>query len=276
MKKLWLTYAWKDNEDLDIDFIVKELDKQDIDLKFDRRNLVPGQRLWSQIGGHITDPDQCDAWGIVLTANSLRSEACVEELSYALDRALKSGEEGFPVFALLHGISPSQLPPALKIRLCIALENNDWTEKVVAAVNRTAPGFIPKEDLSKFIISEHIIKPGDYCLEIRPRFDRISPFMIGVKLEEKESKKIKKCWPGSAGRVPTTVMMQGVSPGKGTLPDGSEWWIWEHDNEINSTSSSYLFYEERPTCLWIGHPKKPEFINLLSDSPASEISSKPS
>ena len=92
MKKLWLTYAWSDNEDKDIDFIIQELDKTDIKVKFDRRNLVPGQRLWTQIGGFITDPNECDAWGIVLTKNSINSKACIEELSYALDRAINSIE----------------------------------------------------------------------------------------------------------------------------------------------------------------------------------------
>jgi len=87
-KKLWLTYAWKDNDDRDIDFIVQELDNAGIDVHFDRRNLVPGQRLWTQIAGAITDPALCNAWGIVLTGNSLASKACVEELASALDRAL--------------------------------------------------------------------------------------------------------------------------------------------------------------------------------------------
>ena len=52
-KKLWLTYAWKDNEDKDIDFIVQKLDEAGLEVKFDRRNLVPGQRLWVQIGGQL-------------------------------------------------------------------------------------------------------------------------------------------------------------------------------------------------------------------------------
>src|SRR5688572_7011361 len=89
-KKLWLTYAWKDNEDRDIDFIVQVLDGLPLDVRFDRRSLVPGQRLWAQIGGAITDPETCDAWAIVLTANSLASQPCIEELSYALGRALDS------------------------------------------------------------------------------------------------------------------------------------------------------------------------------------------
>jgi hypothetical protein len=121
MKKLWLTYAWKDNEDKDIDYIIHELDKINLIVKFDRKNLIPGQRLWTQIGGLITDPHECDAWGIVLTPNSILSQSCIEELSYALDRALSVNGSEFPLFALLHNISANELPPALKIRLCIPL-----------------------------------------------------------------------------------------------------------------------------------------------------------
>ena len=77
MKKLWLTYAWKDNEDQNLDYIVQELDKLDLEVKFDRRNLIPGQRLWDQIGTQITDPEQCEAWGILLTSNSLKSGPCI-------------------------------------------------------------------------------------------------------------------------------------------------------------------------------------------------------
>jgi len=61
MKKLWLTYAWIDNEDKNIDFIIKELDSLGIEVKFDRRNIVPGKRLWQQIGNKIIDSDKCDA-----------------------------------------------------------------------------------------------------------------------------------------------------------------------------------------------------------------------
>ena len=48
--------------------------------------FIPGQRLWSQIGGVITDPAECDAWAIILMPNSIQSQPCIEELSYALDR----------------------------------------------------------------------------------------------------------------------------------------------------------------------------------------------
>jgi len=254
MKKLWITYAWKDNEDKDIDFIVKALDETDIELKFDKRNLIPGQRLWQQIGGHITDPNECESWGIVLTKNSVQSEGCIEELSYALDRALSTKGDVFPIFALLHEISYRELPPALKIRLCIALENNDWVKQVISAVNKTAPGFTPDKDLSNSILTEHKTNDG-FCLEIKPRFDRISPFSVVVDYNEKKSKNVTNCMPGPAGMIPSGGMMTMWHDQESTLTDGTHCWIWQGNNEANSTSSYYLFYKKCPKRIWFGHPK---------------------
>lgn len=116
-KKLWLTYAREDNEDRDIDFIVQVLDGLPLDVRFDRRSLVPGQRLWTQFGGAITDPAECDAWGIVLTANSLTSQSLIEELCSALGWALGSNGSSFPVWALLQKVAAKDVPPALCVRL---------------------------------------------------------------------------------------------------------------------------------------------------------------
>lgn len=255
MKKLWLTYAWKDNEDKDIDFIIKELDKSEIEIKFDRRNLVPGQRLWQQIGGQITDPHECQAWSIILTKNSIDSEACIEELSYALDRTLSTNGKTFPIVALLHGISPSQLPPALKIRLCISLENNDnWVNQIIAAVNGTPTGYIPPSELSPFIFQEHATDKG-YCLEIRPRFDRISPFAIAVNYEEKASGNVVNGDFGPAGIIPSGHVAFNWMEGENKLTDGTKCYIWGADNEINSTTSMYLFYKTKPKRIWCGHQK---------------------
>ena len=257
MKKLWLTYAWKDNEDKDIDFIIKKLDETDIEVKFDRRNLVPGQRLWQQIGKHITDPNECEAWGIVLTKNSINREECIEELSYAHDRALNDKGNVFPIFALLHGILPRELPPALKIRLCIVLENNNWVDQVIAAVNKTAPGFTPLEELSKFILHEHKTDEG-YCLEIRPRFDRISPFAIAVDYHEKESGNVIRGNFGPSGIIPNGHVAHNWIDSETTLTDGTHCWIWGASNEINSTNSIFLFYKKRPKRIWFGHQQNLE------------------
>ena len=255
MKKLWLTYAWEDNEDKDIDFIIKELDSLDVEVKFDRRNLIPGQILWEQIGSNITDPNKCDAWGIVLTKNSIKSKKCMEELYYALDRALDEREGDFPILGLLHGILPGDLPLALKIRLCIVLENSNWAEQVVAAINKTGPGFTPPENLSDFILQEYKTKNGK-CLEIKPRFDRISPFRIAVEYKEKEFGNVIKGSFGPSGIIPNSHVALNWIDSESTLTDGTRCWVWGADNEINSTNSMFLFYKKRPKRIWFGQPKK--------------------
>ncbi len=75
MGKLWLTYAWKDNQDQDVDHVVGDLKRVGLDVAFDRAHIIPGQRLWSQIDKGISDP-QTDGWAILATENSLSSEPC--------------------------------------------------------------------------------------------------------------------------------------------------------------------------------------------------------
>jgi len=258
MKKLWLTYAWADNEDQDIDFIIQELDKTELDVQFDRRNLIPGQRLWTQIGGTITDPKECNAWGVVLTQNSINSQPCIEEIAYALDRALSAKSEGFPLFALLHNISTSNLPPALKIRLCIPLENNNWVDQVVSAVKKKPPGFVPS-GLNDWVLNEHTVE-GGYALEIRPRFDRISPFAVAVDLEEKESGNVTGSSLGPAGQIPTGYVAHSRIDSETTLTDGTKAWVWGADNEANSTFSYFLFYKTKPLRIWFGHQQKLKLV----------------
>lgn len=260
MKKLWLTYAWKDNDDRDIDFIIHELEKTDsIEVKFDRRNLVPGQRLWDQIGTFITDPDECDAWGIILTPNSIVSQACIEELSYALDRALNVQSKGFPLFALLYNISASEVPPALKIRLGILLEDPNWVQKTVAAVKKLAPSY-KSTNISRYVVKKHKTKDG-FCLEMRPRFEKISPFFVAVDYDEKKSGNIIKYRGGPAGRPPGSFIGFGTNDFEAKLPDETRVWVWKADNEANSTYSYYLYYKRDLKRVWCG--KKQEMRKFM-------------
>jgi hypothetical protein len=261
MKKLWLTYAWLDNEDQDIDFIVQELDQMDLEVKFDRRNLVLGQRLWDQIGEQITNEVECEAWGIVLTQNSLNSAACMEELAYALNRALEIKGASFPMFALMKDdVRAKDLPPSLKVRLCIPLTNNDWTSQVEAACHKRPTGFTPS-GLTSFVITEHITDNG-FCLEIRPRFDRIAPVAIAVDKEEKVSGNVTGSSLGPAGIIPTGFVAHSRIDSETTLTNGTPVWVWGADNETNSIYSYFLFYKSRPPRIWFGHQQNLTLINF--------------
>lgn len=248
-KKLWLTYAWKDNEDKNIDFIINELSKTSLIVKFDRKNLIPGQRLWTQIGGIITDPNECDAWGLVLTNNSLNSQACIEELSYALDRALSTKDESFPMFALLKDISFEMLPPSLKVRLGISLEEDNWVNKVIAAVNKVSVGFESSE-IRPFILTVY-----SQCLEIRPRLERIAPFVVAVDIQEQVSGNVIRCTQGPAKQIPVASVKVNSQESNSKLSDGTDIYYWKANNEASSINSYYLFFKNTPPKrIWVGHP----------------------
>ena len=134
MATVWVTYAWSDNENGDIDFVAQELERAGLTVKLDRWNLTAGKRLWEQIDAFICDSDECDAWLLVATTNSLSSEPCKEEFAYALDRALGSRGEEFPVIALFITHTDSSLIPAgIRTRLHVSITDPDWKERIVAA-----------------------------------------------------------------------------------------------------------------------------------------------
>jgi len=87
-RKLWVTYAWVDNQHKDVDFIIGQITSLDIDVKFDRASIIPGRRIWESAGQIISDPEQCDAWAMVVSSNSLASLPCTEELYLAVDQVL--------------------------------------------------------------------------------------------------------------------------------------------------------------------------------------------
>jgi hypothetical protein len=54
MAKLWLTYAWKDNQDQDVDHVVGELKRVGLDVAFDRAHIYPRpEALVSNRQGHF-------------------------------------------------------------------------------------------------------------------------------------------------------------------------------------------------------------------------------
>ncbi|MBI4566247.1 MAG: toll/interleukin-1 receptor domain-containing protein [Planctomycetes bacterium] len=138
---LWVTYAWKDNDEGDFDYFVNALGATQVPAAYDKVQLIPGRTLWAQIGDRIMN-GRFSGWAILLTPNSLSSPACKEELEYALTRALQRGND-FPLIGLLHGIPISECPPALQVRLCVDLRSADWVEQVKAGVENRPPSRVP-------------------------------------------------------------------------------------------------------------------------------------
>jgi hypothetical protein len=141
---LWVTYAWKDNEEGNFDYLIQELNAFGINTLYDKIAIVPGQRLWTQIAEHISAPDT-EGWAYLITPNSLASQPCLEELAYAINRTLESKNGQFPLIGLvIPGVAFNDVPLSLKVRLCVSLSNLNWKNQIKAALELRPPTLINK------------------------------------------------------------------------------------------------------------------------------------
>jgi hypothetical protein len=171
--RLWITYAWKDNAGGNFDFLVSQLEAAGVDTTFDKVALIPGRRLWDQIAARIEDPE-LNGWAILLTQESIKSEACKEELAYALDRALSKKSENFPLFGLLHQVNVQEVPAPLRARLLIDMQNPQWPQLVVAGLKGVPPEKAPTTTtryIWKTILDFR--GQGTLAITVNPRFGEL-------------------------------------------------------------------------------------------------------
>ena len=251
MATAWITYAWVDNQDRDVDFIAQELVRAGLNVKLDRWNLTAGKRLWDQIANFITDRSESDAWLFHATQNSLASEPCREELAYALDRALTSRGDGFPIIAMFPStVERNLIPASIRVRLFVSLADPDWKERIVAAVEGR-PLSVTTTQVQPFVMQSisPVPEPFQYTIEFRPRAGVWYPFIFAVPVSEKDRVGFAlRC--GPPRRMPH---LGGVvfSRGEGLSPNGR--WYFELGGEAASpTNSYYAFLREMPSALLFG------------------------
>jgi TIR domain len=252
MASIWLTYAWDDNKDSDVDFAAQELVAAGLDVKLDRWNISAGRRLWEQIERFIQDRTECDAWLLYATENSLGSEACREEYAYALDRALRSRGDTFPVIALFpDSVDTALIPAGIRTRLYVSLTDPDWKERVLAAAVARAPQ-IQRRPVTPFLIRVHDLTNDNptqnHAIEVRPRAGTWSPFVLLVPIGEKDAVQPDLIH-GPAGRLPATSIT-GIA-GTGTSQDG-RWHYIKATNQATPTQSYYLLCAKLPSEMAFG------------------------
>ena len=266
MRKLWLTYAWTDNDEQDIDYCVQRLTDAGLNVNLDRFNLSAGYHLWAQIEQYITDPAYTDAWLIFATPNSLASKKCQEELQWALNRALEERGISFPLLALFPTQVGNDLIPApIKSRLFVSLEDDDWVERILAAVEGRQPN-ISTERLEPYSLTIHQdegqSKP--YSVELRPRpgAAKWSPFLAAVPADE--AKQIDPgILPGPKNRPFRGAMVS--HPTRGYSHDGN-WYVMTASDEASPEKSYYLICRDLPSKLVFGNEDGPQYSVELSSS----------
>jgi hypothetical protein len=248
LPSVWITYAWSDNSDQEFDYLAEQLRKRGLDVRFDRVQLLAGQRLWFQIADHIQD-QSLDAWAILVTENSLRSEACREELSYALDRALSERGAEFPLIGIVPGpVDRSLLPLAIKSRLYINLSDPTWRDQVFDAVVRqkSEPDTRP---VNPFGLREHLDQPLP-AIEFWPRIGTWSPFFVAVPRHDAEC--ISFLYPGSRGFMPGGIVTSVAHGYRQFQTQDGAYEVHSCDDEISATRSAHVIFNKIPDRLIFG------------------------
>jgi hypothetical protein len=256
MDKLWLTYAWIDNEQADVDHVIGELRRAGLDVHYDRRQIIPGQRIWPQIDAAISDPAQVDGWAIFATKHSLQSEPCKEELAYAHDRALRKRGGDFPLIGIFpEPIDRELVPSALITRLYVTLQDPNWAKLIVDGVRRKRTE-LSDNNVRPFILRWHPPFEGDLQLELRPRSGRWYPCFVTLLNEERS--RLKFVVQGPAGLPPSAAMTSEV----GVASVDGLWSGIEINHSIDNLNSAYAVFTSPPSQLRFGS-KEDAFISEI-------------
>ena len=243
--RIWLTYAWKDNEDRQIDYVIGSLKSQKLEVGYDRARLIPGQRLWPQLDAAISDPN-LDAWAIYATKESLNSEPCLEELAYALDRALRTRGASFPIIGIFpEPIDRSLIPSALATRLYVTLQDPDWAEKVAAGVTLTAPKTTVRPVPACLLKAYE--QNGKLIIEVRPRAGRWLPCLFLVPNDERD--KLLSVQYAPAERLPQVTLTLGISPVQG---DDGKYSGFRIEQAVDNLNSIFATLSSSPSSIVVG------------------------
>jgi hypothetical protein len=252
-KTVWITYAWSDNHNDDVDFIAQELERAGLKVKLDRWVIKAGQKLWPQIEEFIQSPDQCDSWLMVATQNSLGSEPCKEEYAYALDRALRTRGGDFPVMAVFPStVDATLIPAGIRVRLHVSLADPDWKERIVSATEGRQAEIVRKH-IAPYVKTIHILpmeiggSGRRFAIEVRPRAGTWAPFVAGIPAAEKENVE-PFLTHQPAGRPPTgsTMLFNVIKQHDRGL------YLCSAGNEATPTMSYFLLCKELPSRLVFG------------------------
>mgnify|MGYP001565176638 FL=1 len=260
MSTIWITYAWNDNTECDVDFVAQELVRVGVQVKLGLWSVRASERLWEQIERFIQEDTESDAWLIYATLNSLGSKACKAEFSCALDRAFNRRGNNFPVIAIFPGpVDNSLLPAGNRTRLYVSLTDLEWKERVKAAAEERGPS-PARPQLEPFAIQIHrdtAAAVQRLAIEVRPRAGAWSPFFAAVPLSEKDRVQ-PHIMHGPRGQV----LRGGALSDTGEAPYSNDaWWVMFAQNEATPTQSYYIHCNELPSRLAFGvNGGRPQFI----------------
>ncbi|WP_343314889.1 toll/interleukin-1 receptor domain-containing protein [Brucella sp. BE17] len=254
VKTLWLTYAWVDNEEDDVDFVVQKLQSVGIDVRLDRTRIVAGQRLWHQIDKNILSAD-LDGFAIYSTRESLVSEPCQEELAIALDRVLREKGGSFPLIGIFPTpIERELIPSSIATRLYVSLKDEKWADRVSAALSNEVGH--QHAEVQPFFIKEHRIGEH-YIYEMRPRDGVWQPSVAAVLADQYDSIQFPWVWAKGQPHF-NPPMWIGTEIPESPL-NAERWKGYRVDQQADATQSLYVKSKERLRSIIFGCATREQF-----------------
>jgi len=177
-------------------------------------------------------------------------------LSYALQRALETKGDEFPLIGLLHNVSIRDIPAALRVRLCVNLANPDWIEEVRAGVSGIPPrqNVEPKNPFTWNIHENYCGREGYSAIEVRPRFGVIHYWRLAFPSSGPQPVQ----WgagPANGGGIGGAMFntLEGESPDLGGIPMK----FVGAGNPISASTSAYAVFKGKlPDKVFFGEAKE--------------------
>lgn len=185
----------------------------------------------------------------------MQSEACQEELAYALDRAIRTRGQDFPLI----GIFPEPadraiIPSAIATRLWVSLDDPEWAQRVAAGVTGHSISS-ERPAIEPYILRTHR-QNDDLFIEVAPRIGVWSPFVAFVPIAERDL--LTGILVGPPGSVPSMSVVQGMRQG----PDQHhENFFIQIGTDVTSRRSAFVKLKAAPSKFGFGQAPKPVFIH---------------
>lgn len=254
-KRVWLTYSWEDNKQGEVDTFAQTLEQSGLEVEMDRNTLGAGEGMWLDIAKKIENPS-LSGWLMYATQNSLNSKKCLEELGYALHQALNRSEQ-FPIIGFFPSpVDQSMIPLAIKTRFYVRMKDPDWKERIVSSLLGEAVN-IEKPDLTPYYFNATFVRDelNDlYIHEMRPRIGVWSPFVVAIKMSERDS--VKPFLLFGPANSPNIQSGRLTGSKEDSMNSGQFWGITGQE-EASPTQSYYLVCSELPTLIIFGQLGKP-------------------
>jgi hypothetical protein len=239
--RLWISYPWISKEERDFTYLVEHLKTADIEAVYDSLQLLPETPLCERTLQRLLSVG-FDGWLYILTHQCFTRKTCTDELTSAIDQALRRMGPDFPMMGLLSGIATQQVPPVLRVRPCISLGDPDWKRQVSEALRRRTPrdkrGIVREE--TGYIWSIHACYCGDpsmTAVEVRAKGESIQYWRFAIP---RLAQTVRWGQGPSGGQA---ISNAGVSEATGSGRYGSHSITWfGAANTIPNTESAYAVF----------------------------------